>query len=175
MNIFWLANDPIEAAQLACDKHVVKMVLETAQILSTVISQKIGTNWGYGSTHIHHPCIKWAASTRGNFIWLRKYGLALSREYTHRYKRQHASMQYIDGATLPNEYIVIDGDLVDPGDYNISTPAQCMPSYCKDPNPVVAYRNYYIAEKYRMLTYTNREVPSWLTELGLGKYKEGKE
>ena len=35
MNIFALSSDPIASAQMMVDRHVVKMILETAQLLST--------------------------------------------------------------------------------------------------------------------------------------------
>ena len=179
MNIFFLDQDAQQAARMHCDKHCVKMILETAQILNTVINLR-GTEssiWGYGITHIHHPCTKWAGKTRGNFNWLRNLGIALLEEYTFRYGRRHASTNYILGSGWVSRNNIIDGDLVWlPEESNeLTPPAQCMPTYCKNEDPVQAYRNYYITEKYRMLSYTKREVPKWLTDVGLGNFRPGRE
>ena len=36
MNIFVLDRNPVIAAQMQCDKHIVKMIVESGQMLSTV-------------------------------------------------------------------------------------------------------------------------------------------
>ena len=36
MNIFILDKDPMKAAMMLCDRHVPKMIVESAQMLSTV-------------------------------------------------------------------------------------------------------------------------------------------
>ena len=51
MNIFYLDRDPVIAAQMMCDKHVVKMILESAQMLSTahrvLDGDEYATRWDY--------------------------------------------------------------------------------------------------------------------------------
>lgn len=69
MNIFVLSLDPFEAASMQCDKHVVKMVLETAQILSTVKTLLNEEGAPYKPTHVNHPCVTWAKITE-NRRWL---------------------------------------------------------------------------------------------------------
>ena len=99
MNIFALSSDPHEAARWAIDKHVIKMVLETAQILSTV-SWRYGVEAPYRPTHAQHPCTLWAGETIANWHWLLEHGLALADEYARRYGREHKSRAVIEWAAL---------------------------------------------------------------------------
>jgi len=90
MNIFALSKDPAQCAEWMCDKHVVKMTLETAQILSTV--NYIHDRWTdgmYKPTHKNHPCVLWTAENWHNYGWLILHGFALSQEYTKRYGKVH--------------------------------------------------------------------------------------
>ena len=90
MNIFVLHSDPIKAAQMMCDKHIVKMILESNQMLSTV-ARKHGYNAPYRSTHGNHPCTLWAGESNANWYWLIRHSRALCEEYTARYGRTHKS------------------------------------------------------------------------------------
>lgn len=86
MNIFASDSDPVKAAQNLDDKRVVKMILETAQILSTVLHKLgFGRSYIYKPTHSNHPCVIWAGRSRGNFNWLVLHGLALNEEYKERF------------------------------------------------------------------------------------------
>ena len=102
MNIFVTDPDPVVSAQCLPDKHVVKMPLETCQMLSIVAS----ASWGHGYGHLpkkktgtwyatakgafrNHPCTQWAAASIFNTAWLIQHGCALSDEYTHRYGKVH--------------------------------------------------------------------------------------
>lgn len=108
MNIFILDENPVTAAQMLCDKHIVKMPLETAQLLSSVFSIALKepnplvsiTNQNievpYKLTHKNHPCSLWARQSKGNFDWLIKHGKELCIEYSLRYKRTHKSEEVID-------------------------------------------------------------------------------
>lgn len=165
MNVFVLAHDPVTAAQLHCDKHVVKMPLETAQLLSTALHQhRCGAGAHlYAPTHERHPCALWAAETRANFEWLVRLGLALVAEHALRYahtaagKRGHASRIVIESAAALASAIPA-GPL---------TPfAQAMPEECKHPDPVVAYRQYYATHKRGMATWRPpRSRPAWMSAL----------
>lgn len=97
MNIFVTSGSPKAAARALDDRRLVKMVLETAQLLSTAVSvrsreldrpppAKI-----YKETHVNHPCALWARATRANYTWLARHFEALAHEYAHRYMREHAS------------------------------------------------------------------------------------
>ena len=183
MNIFVLSENPWLAAQQMCDKHVVKMPLETAQMLSTIHRMLDGeeyvdysktgrrikrwTHWLdadmpdgkylYHATMVNHPCTIWARETLGNYMWLVHHGLELCREYTRRYNRRHASQSIIEfcKASWPKN---IDRDT-----YHKVTPfAQAMPDYCKvSTNAVSAYRQYYLKEKKAIASWKHSEVPNW--------------
>jgi hypothetical protein len=86
MNIFVVDEDPEVAARQLCDKHVVKMILETAQMLCTV-AHNHGYEAPYKVAHPKHPCTLWAGKSAANWTWLIDHGLAMSEEYTERYGR----------------------------------------------------------------------------------------
>ena len=100
MNIFVTDRDPIKSAQVLPDKHIVKMPLETCQMLSIIYS-KWYYNWGDlhkkdGTPYYtekggfrNHPCTVWAAQNHYNTAWLIQHGCALSDEYNHRYGKVH--------------------------------------------------------------------------------------
>lgn len=150
MNIFALDLDPKIAAQMSCDKHAIKMVLESTQLLSTAMI-KNGDKGVYKLNHVNHPCTIWAAKTKSNFNWLKQHFLALCEEYTFRYGKIHKCQQFYDQL---NDNKIPDGPLTEF--------AQAMPEYCKvKDDPVKAYRNYYINEKYKFATWKKREKPDW--------------
>lgn len=153
MNIFVLDLDPQRAAQYHLDKHVVKMILETTQILSTVLSGK-GLKAPYKPTHANHPCVKWANTSFSNFNWLYRLGIELCKEYTHRYGKTHKC------EALLKEIIVPHPDMF--SSLGLTNFAQAMPDAYKNTDPVIAYRNYYIGAKKELLKYTKRELPDWL-------------
>lgn len=146
MNIFILDTHPVLAAQMQCDKHVVKMVLETAQILSTV------TGGPYKPTHAGHPCVIWAGHNRTNFNWLIRHGLALGEEYTFRYGKKHKSHSVIE-------------DIDDSADVNsfpvgVTEFVQCMPESIRMKDPVEAYRKYYLTKTFARWD-KSRPAPYW--------------
>ena len=160
MNIFVLDLDPEKAAQYHCDKHVVKMILETAQILSTVVQSHYHEPLLYRATHKNHPCVIWAGQSWWNIFWLGKLGRALCREFEFRYGKKHKSEVIINKALDASCYLEMTGD--NEAQENMTPFAQAMPEQYRDPDPVKAYRNYYKNEKAHLLTYTKREKPSWL-------------
>ena len=156
MNIFVLDINPILAAQYQCDKHIVKMTLETAQILSTVHHRYNSNVAGlYKATHINHPCVKWAGDTVENYCWLAHHFSALAEEYKHRYNKEHKS--WVD---LGEALTIIPKGIP----FNIMSPfALAMPDEYKDIySPVESYRNYYRGSKKDICKYTNRLKPNWL-------------
>ena len=154
MNIFVLDKEPEIAAICHCDKHVVKMVLEAAQIMCTTC-HLLGNKAPYKPTHPNHPCRIWSQKTLGNWLWLRRYGLALAQEYTRRYNKDHKSGKVILEITQPYG---IDSSL------EVTPFEQCMPDQYKVVgDPVQAYRNYYIGDKLAICTYTRTDWPEWLT------------
>ncbi|GAL02076.1 hypothetical protein JCM19237_4969 [Photobacterium aphoticum] len=86
MNIFVLDEDIQTCAQAHCDQHVVKMILESVQILCTALNKK-GFETPYKSTHVKHPCVLWVEASYDNFLWLRDLALALNEEYKYRYDK----------------------------------------------------------------------------------------
>jgi hypothetical protein len=155
MNIFVLDTDPYAAARMMCDKHVVKMVLETGQILSTV-HRAHGSDDDrlYRTTHQHHPCTVWAGASRLNYKWVVDHFTALALEYNHRYGRNHKTWSDLFSVVEHCPAGITHDD---------QTPfALAMPDEYKTDCPVQSYRNYYMGEKMNMLVYTNRAVPDWM-------------
>jgi hypothetical protein len=112
MNIFLSSPDPRECAQALDDKRVVKMALETAQLLATVC-HSLGHNVGYKPTHGGHPCTVWAGKSRERFAWLVEHGLELCEEYRFRYRPDHKSKEIIELAAkhrhdLPSDALLFD-------------------------------------------------------------------
>lgn len=144
MNVFVLSTCPIEAAQMQCDKHVVKMVVETAQMLCTV---GIGS---YKPTHKNHPCTVWAGKSLENFEWLVAHGLALCDEYTYRYGRRHKTQDVIE-AVLPPDRFETSG---------LTPFALAMPDEYRKGDVVESYREYY-KSKASFAKWTKRAAPVW--------------
>lgn len=137
MNIFVLHHSAHIAAMYHSDVHVVKMTLETAQILATVHHlHGNGDAVKYKPTHQNHPCVKWAAASLLNYRWLQLLGVSLARQYRMRYGKEHACSE------------LFSGELQDAPPALNKAPnvpfALCMPEECKDADPVVAYRKYYL-------------------------------
>lgn len=146
MNIFVLDYNLIIAARMACDKHVVKMPLETAQILSTV-------NGGpYKPTHQNHPCTLWSAAFSDNYDWLVCHGLALCAEYTYRYGKVHSSEAVIWELSSCPEFVAVGS----------SKHPRCMPEQYKVDDVVESYRNFYHGDKSRFAVWNRgRPQPFW--------------
>lgn len=152
MNIFVLDRDINKAAAYHCDKHVVKMCLEYAQLLSTTANTVINDRVGYKTTHINHPCSVWARESAANARWLAALLVALGREYTSRYNKVHASVDVgVRAAWTAIKHMP---------DKGLTPFAQAMPDKYKDADPVVAYRRYYIHAKNGFATWKNGQ-PDW--------------
>jgi hypothetical protein len=142
MNIFYLSTDPKKAAEYMYNKHVVKMILESAQLLCTahIISDGEKANVPYKVTHKNHPSAVWARESISNYQWLYNHMVALGEEYTRRYGKQHLT-------------ILKCSEVLSSAPANVTktefTPMpQCMPDQYKvTGNSVEAYWNYYEAEK----------------------------
>ena len=151
MNIFVLSLEPKEAAQWHMDRHVVKMPLESAQMLCTALYHH-GYSSPYKPAHKNHPCTLWAAKSRSNFIWLCRLGLELCEEYTFRYKKEHKSGEVISFCK-DMRILIPDGPL--------TSFAQAMPDEYKDACPLKAYREYYRKGKSHLASWRDREEPWW--------------
>jgi hypothetical protein len=98
MNIFYLDRDPVIAAQMMCDKHVVKMILESAQMLSTAHRVLDGDEYAnkmglYKLAHKNHPSTIWVRTSSENYRWLFNHYDALMQEYTYRYDKTPCHIQ----------------------------------------------------------------------------------
>lgn len=154
MNIFYLDTCPVQAAQMQGDVHVVKMALETAQLLSTA-QRMLGNDSPklYKMTHMHHPSAVWARESLSNYQWVYMHFMALCQEYTLRYGKQHLCWTKL-GKVLA---------IPPAGMPRAATPVRlAMPDEYKQDCPVASYRAYYAGDKAWMLRYTNRARPSWL-------------
>lgn len=163
MNIFAVDNDPYKAAQNLCDKHVVKMVLETTQILCTVANEK-GFNSPYKSTHKNHPCVLWAKLSPFNWSWLLVHGIALCNEYSARYGKVHKCEEIL--YMLDDKFFTIwDTADMSTKDYTYHTPfEQCMPDEYRGADPIAAYRAYYNGDKKGFATWkAPGKKPDWFT------------
>ena len=82
MNIFFLDYDTQKCAQYHCDKHVVKMVLETAQLLCGVhhTTPQVTPQVPYKLSHKNHPCAIWCRESLSNYLYLCDLGLELCKE-----------------------------------------------------------------------------------------------
>lgn len=182
MNIFYLSNNPKIASEQHIDKHVVKMILETAQLLCTshrildgqeYIAEKINKNGNsrkvkryslgdsnldsvlYSATHVNHPCTIWSRSDINNYMWLYNLFTCLCDEYTFRYNKVHkCDTLFRSLLKSPPKNIPTN---------SFTPPAQAMPDEYKDSDPIVAYRKYYINEKAKFANWTKREVPNWFS------------
>lgn len=148
MNIFALDYCPLTAAKYHNNKHVVKQILETTQLLSTanIIN---GVSGPYKVTHLNHPVSKWVRETEGNYLWSLQLGLALCQEYTLRYGKKHKCediLKNLNKIKLPS------------GNTQF---ALAMPDDCKTNDPVESYRIYYIKYKNHLASWKNREKPFW--------------
>ena len=159
MNIFVLDNDPYVAAQMMCDKHVVKMILEGCQMLSTVHSlDAVQDNKPklYKPCFHNHPCTIWARASKSNYYWLANHTYELTNEYTSRYGKVHKSTSMAQWFThnppsnLPN---------------TICTKfAQAMPEVYKNTDAVKAYRAYYVGDKRRFAKWSKGKTPKWFLD-----------
>ena len=155
MNIFILDRNPVISAIQLCDKHVVKMPLETAQMLCTAINFH-GGQARYKSAYVNHPCTVWARANLANFNWLCLHGKTLCSEYTQRYKRKHKCEEVIVECMLIGQQLLPQGEL--------TSHPQCMPEKYKSKDPVQAYRNYYLGEKSYMATWKQNKPEWWAIE-----------
>lgn len=155
MNIFVLDTDIEKCARYHCDQHVIKMILESVQILCTALNKK-GMSTPYRSTHIKHPCVLWVEESFDNFIWLKKLALALNKEYKYRFNKNtdHRSIAVL-GEISGHRY---EGT-------GLTEFVQAMPDQYKVPgDAVLAYRRFYLGEKMRFARWTKRRMPDWINE-----------
>lgn len=155
MNIFYLHENPIIAAQHHCDKHVVKMILETAQMLSTAhrVLDNVETDNIYKLTHKNHPSSIWVRESSENYKWSYELFIGLLNEYTFRYNKIHKSSRLIDYLKYTPKNI---------SNKKFIEPPLAMPDEYKSNSTIESYRKYYNKEKLSFARWTKRNKPAWI-------------
>lgn len=161
MNIFAVHENPIISAHQLCDKHVVKMIVEGCQMLSTI--HRMASSHVlyapvelYKQSFMNHPCTIWARESVDNYKWLALHTYELSNEYTRRYGKVHKAHDMTKWFINHVPHFI---------KLEFLTPfAQAMPDKYKNRNPIEAYRNYYIYEKSRFAKWKFCDPPQWYME-----------
>ena len=181
MNIFILDKNPIIAAQLQCDKHVVKMIVESAQMLSTahrmldgyvekrpsksgkrIINYWVHPNKNYEATlykavHHGHPCTIWTMESSDNYNWHYIHWTSLCKEYQYRYNKKHSTQSLLEEilSHTPKNILKINQT---PFALAMKHEPQCI--YPDD--PVRSYQEYYQTKQDRFrMNWTKRQIPEW--------------
>ena len=182
MNIFYLDRHPKTCAEMHLDKHVVKMIIEYAQLMSTAHRVLDGNEYTdftangrrikrwrlfddreqqlMKASHINHPSGIWCRDNESNYQWLYEMWRCLCEEYTYRYGKIHSCARL-------DSLLCLTPDRIKKGDFYPPTPA--MPDDCKIPkNSLASYQKYYIERKNHFAKWTKRNPPVWFIE-GLNK------
>ena len=179
MNIFILDSDPIKAAQQQCDKHVVKMIVESGQMLSTAHRMLDGfvdlrpsksgkrmvkhyilnderENILYKAVHYNHPCTVWTMESHMNYLWHYKHFTALCDEYKYRYNKIHATDEKLRTILfkLPDNIPMIPQT-----EFKLAMKSN---PECMFEDKVKSYRAFYQTKQERFnMVWTNRDIPEW--------------
>lgn len=161
MNIFFLDWRPKVAAEYHCDKHVVKMIIESAQLLYSAHWMTDGSklhDTAYKLAHKNHPCSIWVRQSISNYYWLCSLGIWLCKEYQYRYglHKTHKTESHI---------IWLFNNPPNLPDIGLTPPAQAMPDEFKTENPIRAYRKFYIGSKLKergIVKYSKRDPPDFI-------------
>ena len=185
MNLFILFDDAIKSAQAHGDKHVVKMILETCQMLYTAHwtshypelikkgkkglplppifekapKKKDSETRGYAHCHINHPCTKWVRASLENYLFACDLGIALAEEYKYRWYAKNTSHSCEEHVRWLKEN---PPDL--PKIPRTPFAIAMDDKYKVSEDPIESYRHYYLTAKKDkgLLKYTRREKPSFL-------------
>ena len=156
MNIFHLDKNPKICAEYHCDRHVVKMILETAQMLSTSYRKKFGDNDDlYKTAYPKHPMTIWVGDSGDNFFWSIQLLDQLLYQYTVRYKKVHKTIKISN--LLHSKH-----KLWHTWKTKFTRPPLCMPDEYKSDDYIQSYRNYYIGDKKRFARYTLVDTPEFM-------------
>ena len=180
MNIFFIDSHPDQAAIYMMDKHIVKMPLESAQMLSTahrlldgkltqsdskqvyllegesLLNSEIQNQKCYKVAHKAHPCTIWTIKTAGNYLYHLNFLVAMLKEYKRRYGRTHSVEKLLP--FLKN----IPKNISEPSVlHKITPPPQCMPDKYKHEDLATAYRNFYAGEKFHFAKWKENDMPDW--------------
>lgn len=152
MNIFILDYDIKLCAKSMVDSHIVKMITEHAQMMSTVVRQN-GVDIGYKETHSKHPCTLWAGKSLTNWLYLRTLTEEMHKEWQYRYDhiKNHKAWDVITTLPVPNI-----------PDIGLTPFAQAMPDQYMQEDAVQAYRDYYNGDKSHLFKWKKRSTPEWI-------------
>lgn len=142
MNIFYIHTNPVVSATAMSDKHVVKMILESAQLLSTahhMLDSEV-KHLLYKPTHVNHPSNKWVRESAKHYKWLYEHFVALCEEYTKRFNKVHATETKLKELLSSIPTRLQDNGFIEP--------PCAMPDLYKNGNSMLSYRSYYEAEKF---------------------------
>lgn len=151
--------DPAKCAKYHFDKHLNKMILESAQMMSTAVweldydmaSYYYDCGLCYKPTHKNHPSNIWVRQSTSHFLWMRELVIFLDDERNFRFGSDVHKSRII-ACNLP---IILHKQ-------TFTQPPQCMPEYLHSGDSIVSYRNYYKSnEKNYMAKWTNRGCPEW--------------
>lgn len=180
MNLFILDESPVKSAQMQCDKHVVKMIVESAQMLSTAHRILDGTmelrpsksgrmlkyyahphpkleHMLYKAVHVNHPCTIWTRENISNYRWHYDHFFALCKEYEYRYGKVHSTFHKLELPLKKPPQNIPDG-LRSPFRLAMKSNPECIIEH----DPVKSYQLYYKTKKdsFKMV-WTKRETPRW--------------
>lgn len=171
MNLFLLHKNLKICARQHCDRHVVKMILELAQLLSTAwwianpedAEELFQEGIIYKKTHVNHPVAIWTREHENNYVLVAELAIELCNEYTFRYGKVHKTEEKI--LFFMDNIPQLDKskkDLVGP--WNTTPPKQCFPDHLKNKNPIKGYRNYYNECKRHIFSWKKRQIPVWIED-----------
>ena len=157
MNIFYLDHDPCAIPPMMVDRHITKMILESAQMLSTShrIIDNVDNEVLYKATHVNHPSNKWIRESKSNYNWLYNHFCYLGMEYKFRYGKVHKSI-----SRLSDVLRFAPKNLEDVG--LTKMPCAMPQEYIISDDPIVNYRNYYNHGKKHIHKWTKRPQPEWI-------------
>jgi hypothetical protein len=156
MNIFILDTNPRIAAKMHCDKHVPKMILETAQMLSTAhhVYDTPQAPFVYKKAHLNHPCTIWVRESVDNYSWAFELFRELNNEFFRRRGKKHLSWVKLKEHLSHTPSLPLRG---------LTPFAQAMPDHYKQEDTVEAYRAYYRGDKasFAKWEWPTAQTPSW--------------
>lgn len=182
MNIFLLNTCPYIAARLHCDKHVIKMILETAQLLYTawltnhaesdIVWDPICPHDAYRKTHANHPSARWVRRCSENYHFTIKLGMALCSEYTRRYEKVHKCQSHLKRLSNMGYPSPIEKEVYDMSTIKCATqgaPDGCTDFFCALPDEVVVLKNGEIDAVATYTAYYKTKKPQFKMMWNKGK------